>query len=153
MSDFDLSPFWRSTVGFDQLFDHLGPSPTFRAPEGYPPYDIVRTGENAYRITLAVAGFRQAELSITAEQEMRTVEGLKTDKDTSNHLYHGITSRSFRRQFNLADHVQVKSASVEDGLLQIDLVREIPEAMKPRRIEIGPGERRDDKQLGIACVG
>ena len=153
MTDFDLSPFWRSTVGFDRLFDHLGSSPTFRAPEGYPPYDIVRTGDNAYRITLAVAGFKQAELSITAEQEMLTVEGRKTDKDTSNYLYQGISSRSFRRQFNLADHVQVKSASVEDGLLQTELVREIPEAMKPRRIEIGSTDRRDDKKLGLASIG
>jgi molecular chaperone IbpA len=100
-----------------------------------------------------VAGFRQSELSITAEQDLLTVEGRKTDKDNSNYLYQGISSRSFRRQFNLADHVQVKRAAVEDGLLQIELAREVPEAMKPRRIEIGTGERRDDKKLGLASVG
>ncbi len=151
MTDFDLSPFWRSTIGFDRLFDHLGSSPTFRAQENYPPYDILRTGENTYRISLAVAGFKPSELAITAEQEMLTVEGRKTEKETSGYLYQGISSRSFRRQFNLADHVQVKSASVEDGLLQIELVREIPEAMKPRRIDIASGDRReDDKKIGVA---
>ena len=136
MSDFDLSPFWRSTVGFDRLFDHLGSSPTFRAQENYPPYDILRTGENTYRISLAVAGFKPSELAITAEQEMLTVEGRKSDKHDHQYLYQGISARPFRRVFNLADYVQVKGASFEGGLLKIELVREVPEAMKPRRIAI-----------------
>src|SRR5471030_3342722 len=107
MTDFDLSPFWRSTVGFDRLFDNLGTSPTFRAQESYPPYDIVRTGENDYRITLAVAGFKPSELAITAEQDLLTVEGRKSEKESLGYLYQGISGRSFRRQFNLAEHVQV----------------------------------------------
>jgi molecular chaperone IbpA len=152
MTDFDLSPFWRSTVGFDRLFDNLGTSPTFRAQENYPPYDIVRTGENDYRITLAIAGFKPSELAITAEQDLLTVEGRKSEKESPAYLYQGISGHSFRRQFNLAEHVQVKSATVEDGLLQIDLVREIPEAMKPRRIEISSGGKRDDKKIGLASA-
>jgi molecular chaperone IbpA len=152
MTDFDLSPFWRSTVGFDRLFDNLGTSPTFRAQENYPPYDIVRTGENDYRITLAVAGFKPSELAITAEQDLLTVEGRKSEKESPGYLYQGISGRSFRRQFNLAEHIQVKSATVEDGLLHIDLVREIPDAMKPRRIEISSGGKRDDKKIGLASA-
>src|ERR1700739_2948646 len=135
MRTFDPTPFWRSTVGFDRLFDMLDQSPRL-AEDSYPPYNIERTGENHYRISLALAGFTPEQVTITAEQNVLTVEGAKPDKANHEFLYQGIATRPFRRVFNLADHVQVKGASFENGLLLIDLVREVPEAMKPRRIGI-----------------
>jgi molecular chaperone IbpA len=135
MRTFDPTPFWRSTVGFDRLFDMLDQS-TRLAEESYPPYNIERTGENDYRITLALAGFTPEQVTITAEQNVLTVEGAKPAKAEHEYLYQGIATRPFRRVFNLADHVQVKGASYENGLLMVNLVREIPEAMKPRRIAI-----------------
>jgi molecular chaperone IbpA len=140
MTNYDLSPFWRSTVGFDRLFDLLEDD-AFRvaAEQNYPPYNIERTGEDSYEVTLAVAGFAPEEITITAEQNVLTVEGRKADKTERHYLYHGISARAFRRQFNLADYVKVMSATFENGLLQIRLVREVPEAMKPRRIEITAG--------------
>jgi molecular chaperone IbpA len=134
--NFDPTPFWRSTVGFDRLFDMLDQTARHPAEESYPPYNIERTGENHYRISLALAGFTPEQVTITAEQNVLTVEGAKPDKANHEFLYQGIATRPFRRVFNLADHVQVKGASFENGLLLIDLVREIPEAMKPRRIAI-----------------
>jgi molecular chaperone IbpA len=140
MTNFDLSPFWRSTVGFDRLFNMLEDDGWRMASEqNYPPYNIERTGEDSYEVTLAVAGFSPEEVTITAEQNVLTVEGRKADKTERNYLYHGISARAFRRQFNLADYVKVTGATFENGLLQIRLVREIPEAMKPRRIEIKTG--------------
>jgi molecular chaperone IbpA len=140
MTTFDLSPFWRSTVGFDRLFNLLEDDSLKLANEqNYPPYNIERTGEDTYEVTLAVAGFAPEEISITAEQNVLTVEGRKTDKTERHYLYHGISARPFRRQFNLADYVEVVSANFDKGLLQIRLVREVPEAMKPRRIEIKTG--------------
>ena len=136
MRNFDLTPIWRSTVGFDRLVDLIDDSLRLAGEDNYPPYNIARTGEDNYRISLALAGFKPEEITVTAEQNMLTVEGRKAEKDDREYLYHGISGRPFRRQFNLADYVEVKSASFEDGLLQIDLVRELPEAMKPRRIEI-----------------
>jgi molecular chaperone IbpA len=133
---FDTAPLWRSTVGFDRLFDLMDQSARFQANDTYPPYNIERAGEDHYRISLALAGFSPDEMTITAEQNSLTVEGSKAQKEDSEFLYQGISARPFRRVFNLADDVQVKAASFEDGLLRIDLVREVPEAMKPRRIAI-----------------
>jgi molecular chaperone IbpA len=138
MRTFDLTPFYRSTVGFDRLFSLLDQA-TDGAP-GYPPYNIERTGENAYRISVAVSGFAQNELSIVAKENTLTIKGEKVanenSKEKSEVLYRGIASRTFERVFQLADFVVVKNASLENGLLHVDLVREIPEAKKPRSIPI-----------------
>ncbi|MFD1328137.1 Hsp20 family protein [Mycoplana ramosa] len=148
MRHFDFSPLYRSTVGFDRLFtmlDSLGhpdQSPT------YPPYNIERTGETAYRITMAVAGFDESELSIEAREHTLTVKGAKADEaeDQSQFLHRGIAKRAFERRFQLADHVDIRGAQLKNGLLHIDLVREIPEAAKPRRIEIA-SVGREAKQI------
>ena len=136
MRTFDPATLWRSTIGFDRLFDLLDESRRWTGEDNYPPYNIERTGEDAYRIALALAGFMPEEITVTAEQNVLTVEGGKAQKSDRQYLYQGISARPFRRVFNLADYVQVKGASFEDGLLKIDLVREVPEAMKPRRIAI-----------------
>ena len=133
---FDPAPLWRSTVGFDRLFDLMDQSARWTGDDNYPPYNIERAGEDHYRISLALAGFSPDEVVITAEQNELTVEGSKAQKTDNAYLYQGISARPFRRVFNLADYVQVKGASFENGLLKIDLVREVPEAMKPRRIAI-----------------
>ena len=133
---FDPTPFWRSTVGFDRLFDLMDESSRLTANDTYPPYNIERLSEDSYRISLALAGFSPDEVTITAEQNALTVEGSKSQKPETEFLYQGISARPFRRTFNLADYVQVKGASFENGLLKIELVREVPEAMKPRRIAI-----------------
>ena len=140
MRTFDLAPLYRSTVGFDRLFSMLD---GFDAAPGYPPYNIERTGENAYRITVAVAGFGDSDLSIEAKENTLTIKGEKHSNDNEKHgevLYQGIAARAFERVFQLADYVQVKGASLENGLLHVDLVREIPEAKKPRQIPIGNGQ-------------
>jgi molecular chaperone IbpA len=137
MRTYDLTPLWRSTVGFDRLFNLIDNSMNWNDGENYPPYDIERTDEDHYRISLAVAGFTPDDITITAEQSSLTVEGRKAEKGEHNYLYHGISARPFRRTFNLADYVQVKGATFESGLLKIELVREVPEAMKPRKIAIG----------------
>ena len=146
MRDFDLTPIWRSTVGFDRLVDLIDDSLRLAGEDNYPPYNIARTGEDNYRISLALAGFKPEQITVTAEQNMLTVEGRKAEKDDREYLYQGISGRPFRRQFNLADYVEVKGASFEDGLLQVDLVRELPEAMKPRRIEIKSGPSSGETQ-------
>jgi molecular chaperone IbpA len=133
---FDPTPLWRSTVGFDRLFDLMDQSARFQANDTYPPYNIERAGEDHYRISLALAGFTPDEVTITAEQNVLTVEGSKSQKTETEYLYQGISARPFLRTFDLAEYVQVKGASFQDGLLTIDLVREIPEAMKPRSIAI-----------------
>ena len=139
MRTFDPTSLWRSTVGFDRLFDLLDDSMQWNGGETYPLYNIERTGDDQYQITLAVAGFAPDEITITSEQDVLTVEGRKSEKADHQYLYQGIASRPFKRVFNLADYVQVKDASFENGLLTIHLVREIPEALKPRRITISAG--------------
>lgn len=139
MTTLDLAPLWRSTVGFDRLFDLLEDSGRWTGGDNYPPYDIERVGEDHYQISLALAGFTPGEVAITAEQNLLTVEGRKAEKDGHQYLYQNISSRPFRRVFNLAEYVQVKGASLENGMLKIDLVRELPEAMKPRQIAISTG--------------
>ena len=141
MRTFDLAPLYRSTVGFDRLFSLLDQGLEGAAP-GYPPYNIERTGENDYRVTVAVAGFSEPELSVVAKENTLTIRGEKTVKDEKDGevLYQGIAARAFERVFQLADFVQVKGAALENGLLHVDLVREIPEAKKPRSIPIGNGQ-------------
>ncbi|MCK1651474.1 Hsp20 family protein [Bradyrhizobium sp. 149] len=133
---FDFAPLWRSTIGFDHLADLVDSTLRQASEDNYPPYNIERSGEDHYRITLAVAGFGVNDITVTAEQSALTIEGRKPDGAAREYLYQGIAARPFRRVFNLADYVQVKQAAFEDGLLIIDLVREIPDAMKPRRIQI-----------------
>ena len=138
MRTFDLAPLYRSTVGFDRLFSLLDQGLEGAAP-GYPPYNIERTGDNEYRVTVAVAGFDEPELSVVAKENTLTIRGEKNAKEEDKRgdvLYQGIAARTFERVFQLADFVQVKGASLENGLLHVDLVREIPEAKKPRSIPI-----------------
>jgi molecular chaperone IbpA len=140
MRTYDFSPLWRSTIGFDRLFDLAEMAQRERAGEdNYPPYNIERLAEDRYQISLAVAGFAPSDIAITAEQNVVTIEGGKSDKTERDFIYRGISTRNFKRQFNLADYVQVKSATFDNGLLKIELIREIPEAMKPRRIAINGG--------------
>jgi molecular chaperone IbpA len=139
MRTLDLTPLYRSTIGFDRVFSLLDQVTGVDGGSGYPPYNIERTGENAYRITLAVAGFTEADLSIEAKEDTLTIRGerqAKNDK-SGEMLYQGIAARAFERQFQLADYVEVKGASLANGLLHVDLVREVPENLKPRRIPIG----------------
>ncbi len=138
MRTFDLTPLYRSTVGFDRLFTMLDSLGQPEQAQTYPPYNIERTGENTYRITMAVAGFDETELSIEARAHVLTVKGEKADEAAgdSEYLYRGIAKRAFERRFQLADHVEVQTASLKNGLLHIELLRNIPEAMKPRRIAI-----------------
>jgi molecular chaperone IbpA len=139
MRTYDLAPFYRSTVGFDRFFSLLDQTASGGSP-GYPPYNIERTGENTYRITVAVSGFSPGELSIVAKENTLTIKGEKSanenGQENSQVLYRGIAARAFERAFQLADFVVVKNASLENGLLHVDLVREIPEAKKPRSIPI-----------------
>ena len=143
MRNYDLSPLYRSTVGFDRLFD-LAETAQRATEDHYPPYNIERIGDDSYQISLAVAGFSPEEISITAEQNVVTIEGNRSEKIEREYLYRGISTRAFKRQFNLADYVQVKNASFDNGLLKIELVREIPEAMKPRRIAINGASSSDN---------
>jgi len=146
MRTYDFSPLWRSTIGFDRLFD-LVETAQRAGEDNYPPYNIERLGDDRYQISLAVAGFAPDEISVTAEQNVVTIEGHKADKSEREYLYRGISARSFKRQFNLADYVQVKNAAFENGLLKIELLREIPEAMKPRRIAINGAPSSNVHQL------
>lgn len=146
MRTFDLSPLYRSTVGFDQLsnlFDNVLSNP---AQPGYPPYNIERTGENSYRITMAVAGFGDDELNLESRENTLTISGAKPTQTTSdaNYLHRGIATRNFQRSFQLADHVEVTNASLENGLLHVDLTRELPEVLKPRQIQIKSGHPTGD---------
>ena len=150
MRHFDLSPLYRSTVGFDRMFSLLD---NMAQPEGaptYPPYNIERTGENAYRITMAVAGFAEEDISIEVKENALSVRGQKAEPEADaqrEFLHQGIAARAFDRRFQLADHVEVKGASLENGLLHIDLEREIPEAMKARTIAISAPKRVKQKVI------
>ena len=137
MRNFDFTPFSRSSIGFDHLIDLLNNPQLSEDQGGYPPYDIVRTGSDTYRIAIALAGFTPDEVTITSQQNLLTVEGRKANEDDRQYLHRGISARAFARRFNLEDHVEVEQANYENGPLQIDLVRRIPEAMKPRKIAIG----------------
>ena len=136
MRTFDLAPLYRSTVGFDRLFSMLD---GFETAPGYPPYNIERTGENDYRITVAVAGFGENDLSIEAKENTLTIKGAKQAKEeqAGEVLHQGIAARAFERGFQLSHHVVVRAAPLENGLLDVELLREIPEAKKPRQIPIG----------------
>lgn len=143
MRSLDLSPLYRSAIGFDRMANLLDSmAATEQNQPAYPPYNIELTGEDAYRISMAVAGFDEAELDIQLEQNRLTVSGQKPANNDSNRnfLHRGIAARNFERRFQLADHVRVTDAQLVNGLLHIDLVREIPEAMKPRKIEISNGK-------------
>ena len=144
MRTFDLAPLYRSTVGFDRLFSMLDGAGFDSAAPTYPPYNIERTGENAYRISIAVAGFGETDLTIEAKENTLTVKGEKQEKGENQGevLYQGIAARAFERRFQLADYVQVSGAQLANGLLHVDLVREIPEAKKPRQIPIGNSKAR-----------
>jgi molecular chaperone IbpA len=144
MDGFDLSPLFRSTIGFDRLsrlFDTAAQLDS--AAVSYPPYNIETTGENAYRLTMAVAGFSPDELDITAKEGALVVTGKprKTDEQ-ARYLHRGIARRAFERRFQLADHIRVVGASLDNGLLHVELAREVPEALKPRKIEIATGEAK-----------
>ena len=150
MRHVDFSPLYRSTVGFDRLFSMLDGIGQPEQAQAYPPYNIERTGENAYRITMAVAGFDENELSIESRANVLTVKAEKADDSKSadgDFLYRGIATRAFERRFQLADHVEVQNASLKNGLLHIDLLRNIPEAMKPRRIAIATDVADTAKQI------
>lgn len=141
MTTFDFSPLFRTTVGYDRLASLLNSATRLEQGAGFPPYNIQKAGEDRYRITMAVAGFSQDELNITTENNRLVVSGEKPEEQESEDnafLYRGIATRSFERRFNLAEHVRVTGARLDNGLLHIELEREIPEAMKPRSIEIKP---------------
>lgn len=145
MRHFDLSPLYRSTVGFDRLFSLLDQAHAVENAPSYPPYNIERTGENAFRISIAVAGFSEADIAIEAKEHGLIVRGEKAVNDNepaTEILHQGIAARAFERRFQLADYVQVTGASLANGLLHIELVREIPEAKKPRLIPIGETQPR-----------
>ena len=142
-SAFDIGNFRRSSVGFDRLFDMLENS-NF-AGENYPPFDLIKLDDNRYRIEVAVAGFGKDDIEITSQQNQLLIRGQKGDEDGSNYVHRGIANRSFERRFALADHIQVRGADLRDGMLAIELVREIPEAMKPRKIEIGGAQPKHDQ--------
>lgn len=135
-TDFDLTPFRRSSVGFDRLFDMLENGVTNQMVDTYPPFDLVREGEDGFRVTLAVAGFRPDELDIVSQQNLLIVSGTKTEQNEESYVHRGIGMRSFERRFVLGDYVRVQNADLKDGLLSIELKREIPEEMKPRKIEV-----------------
>lgn len=148
MRTVDFAPLYRSTIGFDRLFSMLDNMNGSEQAQTYPPYNIERTGENTYRISMAVAGFSEDDLSIESKEHTLTVTGEKTEQESENGrevLFRGIAARSFERRFQLADHVEIRAAELENGLLHIDLVREIPEAMKPRKIEIGKSVNKKGK--------
>ena len=146
MRTLDLAPLWRSTVGFDRFFDLVEDSMRWTGEDNYPPYNIAKTGDDQYAITLALAGFSPDDITITAEQNVLTVEGRKAMQGDQQFLHQGISARPFRRTFSLADFMQVQGASFDNGLLNINLMREVPEAMKPRKISIASGPLSNDNR-------
>lgn len=147
MRSYDLSPLFRSTIGFDRWADlfeaanRVNPSAS-----AFPPYNIEKCGDDAYRITMALAGFGVADIEVTVQENLLVISGKLEDGEDNGYLHRGIARRAFERRFNLAEHVSVADASLANGLLVVDLVREIPEAMKPRRIEIHAGKTIEDKK-------
>jgi molecular chaperone IbpA len=149
----NFDPFWRSSVGFDRVLDLLDQSLRYQPENSYPPYNIMRTGENSYRISLAAAGFKPDQITVTVHQNTLIVTGRESQNADRDFLHRGIAARAFERRFSLADFVEVKDATFEDGLLQIDLVLELPETMKPKRIEVRSGKAlQDDKSKTIEHV-
>jgi molecular chaperone IbpA len=139
-TNFDLSPYRRSTVGFDRLFDSLERGLRGEAADGYPPFDILKEGDDSYRISLAVAGYDRAQIEIVAQQNQLCIKGNQSeDAQAPEYLHRGISTRAFERRFQLADFVEVVSANLENGILTVTLKRIVPEAMKPRTVEISPG--------------
>ena len=154
MRTYDFTPLYRSAVGFDRLANLLESAARSSSEGGYPPYNIETTAENAYRIEIAVAGFKPDELNIEVKENLLTVTGRKTANDDGNErnfLHRGLAERDFERRFQLADYVVVKNADLVNGLLSIDLERELPEALKPRRIEIGGGSKLIEGKKGKAA--
>jgi molecular chaperone IbpA len=149
MTNHDFAPLWRSSIGFDRLFDLVNSAQRGNE-DTFPMYNIERVGDDRYQITLALAGYTADNVTVTAEQNVLTVEGRK-EEQKRDFLYQGISGRAFKRQFNLADHVQVTGAQFENGLLQIGLLREVPEAKKPRKIEIVGASRPNVEQLTKAA--
>ncbi len=142
---FDFAPFRRSAVGFDRLFDMLESSAAGANGENYPPFDLIKVDDNRYRIEIAVAGFRREEIEITSHQNVLIIRGQKGEDSGNTYVHRGIATRSFERRFALADHIQVTGADLKDGMLSLDLVREIPEAMKPRKIAVGGTQPQHDQ--------
>jgi molecular chaperone IbpA len=156
MRTYDFAPLWRSTVGFDRLFDLINKSLAGNGQDAYPPYDIVRTGEEKYRIVFAMAGFSPEDVTITAQQNLLVVAARHADRPHQDFIHRGISCRAFERRISLADYVQVEDANYENGLLLIDLARRAPEARKPKRIEIdckrnGKKSNRVHKQVAVAA--
>ena len=145
MRTFDFTPLYRSTVGFDRFAALLDSVSSADISTTYPPYNIEKTGDDAYRISIAVAGFTEAEMAIEARDGVLVVTGKKADEDKVSYLHRGIAGRAFEKHFQLADHVRAVGAVVENGLLHIDLVREVPEALKPRKIEISSAKMIEKK--------
>ena len=144
----DFAPLSRSAIGFDRLFDLLDQAAGVEPDEGFPAYDIERTGEDAYHITLAVPGFRPDEISVEGRPNLLVVSGQRSTDRGGQYLHRGLAMRGFERRFDLADFVEVRGASLADGLLTIELAREVPEAMRPRRIEIASGAAQGPRQIG-----
>jgi len=146
-TELDFSPLYRSSIGFDRVFNLLNNSQRLQAIESWPPYDIVKLGDDEYRISMAVAGFGEGDLDITQERNVLIVKGGKAEEQQGEYLHRGIAGRSFERRFELADHVRVEDATLKNGLLTVSLRREIPEAMKPRKIAIGSGSQENVPQI------
>ncbi len=154
MRNFDLTPLYRATVGFDKIADMMDRALANDVSQtSYPPYNIEKTAEDAYRISIAVAGFSEADLSVEVKEHALVVSARKADEDESRTFLHrGIATRAFERRFQLADHVRVTGASHADGMLHIELVREVPEALKPRRIEIASSAATDKDVVDAKAV-
>ena len=151
MRNFDFSPLSRSTIGFERLFDLINDNQQRFEDQGdYPPYDIIRTGEETFQIYLAVAGFSPDDITITAQQNLLKVAGRRPDNEARTYLHQGISAGAFEREFSLADHVKVQNASYDNGLLRIELVHEIPEAMKPRTIKITEGNSKSGPMRAVS---
>ena len=149
MERLDFTPYRRTTVGFDRLFDLLERQARLNSGDNYPPFNIERLGEDAYRITVAVAGFKPEDLDITAQQNLLVIQGKKREEQQREYLHVGIANRGFERRFELADFVRVNRADLEDGLLVIDLVREVPEAMKPKKIQVGVADQGSQRLSAV----